>query len=662
MTIGKALEGYIQSAGTASFSFRVAERGAYTVETTGYTHVKLALFGPESQTSEVSLGRSTKDLVNQTLVADLNPGTYTVKVKHAQAGGSGEFTVKVTLASHQSVPRDEVAPLPPIQAGKMSKKLALLVGVDKYKAVTDLQGCVNDIKDMKDLLIGNFGFLADDVLELSNEQATHDNIITAFNDHLIQRADEGAIVVFHFSGHGSQMKDAEGGDELFDHLDETLVTHDSRSAPDRFDIRDDELNGLFRQLVAKNTAVTFVLDSCHSGSGIKAAGQGFPRRVDADDRDPPPAKAWELSTKGSKAKDTRFEDLDYVLISGCRAEEVSYELDLNGIRRGALTHYLTKAIRDAGKPAVTYADIMEDVKAQVKSDNPTQNPQVEGKLIKNFVFSDESSQPRRYVRVSRVGNSLRLPVGLVQGMTEDSIFDIYRHDADDMDFDDRQRAATSVKLTKVAAFDSEAELTGDKPVEVADGWKAVLRDVALSSTKFPIYFLKVEDGTGYFVDPSRSVEAIAPNSTLERVRNDLLQNSRLSIVDSGNQARLLFGKVDGHFRVFRPGGIEIAKRADSTKFEDLRDWALGQCRHWSAFHQNLAISNPGTERFRVSLDIEGAQAAQASDVDRVPLQRLNEGAEVRFMVARNRCSSVWLTSTPTEVWKCFGLRMVTASG
>ena len=76
--------------------------------------------------------------------------------------------------------------MPPIDTSKKSGKLALLVGIDEYDAVQDLQGCVNDVLDVQDLLVSHFGFAKDDTLVLKDGEATHSNIVEAFRKHWIE--------------------------------------------------------------------------------------------------------------------------------------------------------------------------------------------------------------------------------------------------------------------------------------------------------------------------------------------------------------------------------------------------------------------------------------------------------------------------------------------
>ncbi|NEO90035.1 MAG: peptidase C14 [Moorea sp. SIO3G5] len=93
-----------------------------------------------------------------------------------------------------------------VLAQPLGRKLALLVGINKYPRSTVLDGCVTDVELQQELLIHRFGFNPKDILILKDDQATRENIETTFIEHLTKQAKAGDVVVFHFSGFGSQVK------------------------------------------------------------------------------------------------------------------------------------------------------------------------------------------------------------------------------------------------------------------------------------------------------------------------------------------------------------------------------------------------------------------------------------------------------------------------
>ncbi|MTJ10423.1 caspase family protein [Anabaena sp. UHCC 0204] len=160
-----------------------------------------------------------------------------------------------------------------VLAQNTPRKLALLVGINEYSGnISPLYGCVNDVLMQKELLTYRFGFNPQDILTLTDQQATRQSILTAFEEHLIKQAKPGDVVVFHFSGHGSRVQDPDGDSP--DGLNSTLVPIDGD-----LPLGYPEIGGtvqhimghtLFLLVSALQTEnVTVVLDSCHSGGGTR---------------------------------------------------------------------------------------------------------------------------------------------------------------------------------------------------------------------------------------------------------------------------------------------------------------------------------------------------------------------------------------------------------
>ncbi|MGF1522577.1 MAG: caspase family protein [Leptolyngbyaceae cyanobacterium] len=160
------------------------------------------------------------------------------------------------------------------------RKLALLVGINDYpESIPSLKGCLTDVEMQYELLVHRYGFdpqdirvVSDSTLTLPDQTITspptRQNILNAFETHLIGQAQSDDVVVFHYSGHGSYVQDEAGVTE-FNGFNGTLVPSDGRGqGRDRVD----DIMGktLFLLSLALPTdAVTLVLDSCHAGGGIR---------------------------------------------------------------------------------------------------------------------------------------------------------------------------------------------------------------------------------------------------------------------------------------------------------------------------------------------------------------------------------------------------------
>lgn len=141
-------------------------------------------------------------------------------------------------------------------------KRALLIGLN-YAQIPSaaLQGCIDDIVSMRNMLIDAYGFANDNIAMLRDDDVTklptRQAILNALNTLAIQSAQCSEIWI-HYSGHGTQVKDT-AGDET-DGQDEALVPSDFMSYGF---ITDDMLFDIFKLFKCR---VLFFSDSCHSGS------------------------------------------------------------------------------------------------------------------------------------------------------------------------------------------------------------------------------------------------------------------------------------------------------------------------------------------------------------------------------------------------------------
>ncbi|PZO39650.1 MAG: hypothetical protein DCF19_13810 [Pseudanabaena frigida] len=104
------------------------------------------------------------------------------------------------------------------------RKRAILIGINQYDAKEEsannlqnfsqniatngwlpLHGCVNDVELQQELLIHRFGFAPQDIVTLTDREATRNNIFNAITEHLTAQTLPDDLVVVHFSGHGSRL-------------------------------------------------------------------------------------------------------------------------------------------------------------------------------------------------------------------------------------------------------------------------------------------------------------------------------------------------------------------------------------------------------------------------------------------------------------------------
>jgi hypothetical protein len=287
-------------------------------------------------------------------------------------------------------------------------KSALLVGINNYPGVqNDLQGCLNDITNVYDALVKYFGFLPADIRMLQDSRATKSAIMNELEARIAKSA-KGDILVFHYSGHGSQVRDKEG-DELSDGKDEIICPYD-------FDwsgsyISDDDFSEIFSGMKS-GVHLEVILDSCHSGTGTRelvmdrraidrlaGISQGFhPGNAEKDLWSSalcirnrymiPPAdiaaRADEIFAEGLPLRRfgvlARLKEktpINHVLWAACRSDQYSSDAEIGGAPNGAFTYFFCKHVRDsAGK--IARSELLKRVRASLKFEGYSQVPQLEG--------------------------------------------------------------------------------------------------------------------------------------------------------------------------------------------------------------------------------------------------------------------------------------------
>mgnify|MGYP003593706766 CR=1 FL=1 len=357
-------------------------------------------------------------------------------------------------------------------------KRALLIGIDRYPHIegAELQGCVNDMTALAELLRGRFGFPPGDVRLIVDAAATRDAILGAMGE-LADSVGEGDIVVLAFAGHGSQVTDL-AGDEA-DGLDETIVPFDSgrgdgpdgRPRPNR-DITDDELQRVLGRIGQKTAYVTVLFDCCHSGSGTRdldnrqRAAPVDRRSADQLGRDPrTPAdgrrRGW-IPAIGC-----------YVFAGACRDDERAWELSVPGdggpIHHGAFSFFLLQELERCG-PGDTMRDVFQRLSTKIAAARPGQHPQIEG-LLDREVFGVTDIAPVRTVGViGRAGALVRLDAGVVHGVTVGSRYAVFSPDVRPAP---EREPLYVVEVAAARGVTSEARVLGEPAAAIEAGQRAL---------------------------------------------------------------------------------------------------------------------------------------------------------------------------------------------
>ncbi len=376
-------------------------------------------------------------------------------------------------------------------------KRALLIGINKYKAVPKLQGSLNDIETMRQILTSRWGFPPAHITVVIDEAATRAGMVAAI-EHFVKETGPNDTVYFHYSGHGSQVEDL-NGDEPDDHLDETLVPQDGRTGDVR-DITDDELDALFSKMQAKNALI--VLDSCHSGTAT--------RSLDIRTRSIPPDSRLDIYRKAESAlPKTRavvpVVTSRYVVMTGAASHQEALDGPVEGRYHGFFTYSLSKSLSQAGLGA-SPRDIFSGVEREMKriqahfGRSSMPEPQLEAppNLIETALFGKAqaaggtSSQeaPARLPwleAVSNSGGTVTLVNGPLLGATPGSTWSIYP--TGETRFAPG-RALAIATITQVSGKDSVARLHASAG-KIPSGARAVALLPAPTGQRIPIRILDV---------------------------------------------------------------------------------------------------------------------------------------------------------------------------
>ncbi|MFT4513491.1 MAG: hypothetical protein ACI89X_003155 [Planctomycetota bacterium] len=359
-----------------------------------------------------------------------------------------------------------------------ARSLALLVGINEYVQpergrVPMLSGAANDVRLAGKMLVERFDFEPENVLILTDEQATHAGIIQAFYEHILQRAQADTRVVFWFSGHGSRVIDLSGvetsktkdiGDGAYDN---SMLAHDSRAKEldGSYDISDDELHSLMRALTQITDQVLVVTDCCHSGGamrgespvpGIRATTSGG-RGVNRSTLQ----TLWPSDVPFFEdGEATELESFPYVHIAACDDYQEAGEVEIGREVYGTMTWFLVEAMEKV-KYGDSWRSVIERVRARVAGVGNRPNQIVNGSgEIDRLVFETDAAPPLPGFRADRSEDRLRIGAGRAHGMTDGAVFKIVSLR------DGEQRGL--VRATQVSGSSCIAEWTEGGESEYAD--------------------------------------------------------------------------------------------------------------------------------------------------------------------------------------------------
>jgi hypothetical protein len=483
------------------------------------------------------------------------------------------------------------------------QKYALLVGIDHYKyssRIPPLGGALNDVENLRQVLIEKFHFPDGNITVLKESAATHAAIIGAIQSQLISKARSGDIVIFHFSGHGSQTKDVTG--KMISGIDETIVPYDSRDPDNKvFDINGAELHPLLEQLANKTRNVTFILDSCHSGSLVRGART---RGISPDTRAAP-------SVPGAHGKASlRIDGLKagsrpaFAFIAAASSRESAFEYFAEGREHGALTYFLTRQIRASGDGA-TYRDLMDSVTSNVTAHYPGQHPSLEGAESDQQVFGDSTSLTASFVAASPSSGEpkdVTLNIGALEGATVGSVYDLYAPGT--KTFTAPARPTGRAQIIAVGDFSSEGVLLPGGTVLPAS--RAIEREHSYGDTRVRL-----------FIDQDKASKA------LESVRSALESTRAVALVKKPTLCDLQL-RQDGKTIRLLAADSTILSPPVAAGDQGMVSKVVDQVRSWAKWFHVLSISNAQSE-IELQFTVDASRGRETASFDGQSRLKVTEG-------------------------------------
>lgn len=431
-------------------------------------------------------------------------------------------------AAAQNTTTEQAAPDEP-------RKLALIVAIGKYPAPNiygyDSINSANDVPLVKEVLI-HHGFDDDDILVVDDYDATRDSILQAFKIHLIDQANPGDIIVFHYSGHGHRITD-DNADEI-DGYDEVLVPFGATAYFDgSYDgsghIRDDTLNVLLtqlRQAVWRENdpgSVVVFLDACFSGSATRAPyelpvrGILRPMGGAAADRGTNSDFFESLSNPSSNAAGLA----PFVVISATRHDELDHEVyNTDGQPVGSLSLALNRTLMNVPEE-ITYLALFRKIRLEMASLTRLQTPQIEGD-VEAELFSGHVRPYKPFITVNALrGDSIAvIDAGTLLGVMPQSRVAFYA-------LDDTEQ----IEPLTIGVVSAANEVAAAVLVTPADRGENLLESQALV-TEYSYEGLDVRVHLGAFAQPERRTAIEEVLDMIPNVKPGFLDSTDLVVVDS----------------------------------------------------------------------------------------------------------------------------------
>ncbi len=461
------------------------------------------------------------------------------------------------------------------------KLFALMAGINKYAGhVNPLSGSVNDVESFRLYVEDAYRSTMELHIEtLKNSDATRENIIHGFREHLGQ-ARENDVALFYYSGHGSRQPSAPEFKEFFpEGVDETLVCYDSRTSEGQ-DLADKELAALISEVSINHPHIALVMDCCHSG-GIDKTVDDFKLERARLTKSKEATRSLESYLEGWYTRKYAENPLNlniptspHVLLAACKREQLAWEVK----GQGAFTTTLLEVLKKQGT-SISYADAFVRCRYAIRKLSDKQTPQFETYGGFNAYTTFLEGTPIRKAPRCTIffeGNAWKMDMGALHGIPTDpkksTELTVYQKDSPGV-------IAGHAKTTAVNAQVSKLEL--DFPGDPRFMYKAEIKYLPI--LPLAVYLEGNETGKKH----------------LKKALEDF---PHIVLVDTPKEARYRLLAQDNKYKLFHIDSGQLVEGIKEYSEKSAR-YILSDVEHVRRWEYNLEIQNNST-KFDINKDVE----------------------------------------------------------
>lgn len=499
------------------------------------------------------------------------------------------------------------------------KLFALLIGINDYSpasvtAIRPLQACLHDVAQMHTFLTTYYKELLHDeaqIMTLTNAQATRENVIAGFKNHLTQ-AKAGDVALVYYSGHGSEGITALDFQKFTSDLKEqTWVLYDSREAG-KYDLADKEIALLLEEIAQNQPHLVVISDSCHAGSVTREIEDFMPLqpRFTSGSNEPRPLESY-LEGAYLKRASLAVPASNHLLLAACERTERAWEAQGEGQFTKALLKVLNK---NAGR--IQYADLFVQVRAAIKSQLKNQTPQLE-----------------------TLGNSSARQGFLGQSVT-DRILGRYQVVFDKVSFQWKIELGADRGLEPTLGEEMQVKIFENSTDENSLG-TAKVKDLGLTNSALEAEPKTLDKENVYWGEPTNAL-ALSPFYVYAEAETKTLMESVSTLesgivwVETAAAASVEVKMKEGEWGIYQPSTETLIQYAMGSNAAVLIWNALQPLARW---HRLMALKNPKTklteESFDLTFEIQQNNQTYSLNASTITLDFEDEDIPFEIKLANN---------------------------